>query len=121
MSGWKFRRQAPVGSYVVDFVCFEQKLVIEVDGGHHGAQQADDKVRTDWLESQGFHVLRFWNNEVMSNVEGVISSILAALHHPHLNPLPSRERELTPSPSMGEGWDEGECSSSGHHTETGLK
>ena len=108
MEAWKFRRQAPIGPYIVDFVCFQQKLAIEVDGGHHQSQAEDDKIRTDWLESQGFKVLRFWNNEVLTNMDGVLASILEYLEHPHLSPLPSRERKNAPFPSKGEGRDEGE-------------
>ena len=108
LAGWKFRRQAPIGPYIVDFVCFERRLIIEVDGGHHQSQAEDDKARTVWLESQGFRVLRFWNNEVLTEISGVASSILEALDDPHLSPIPSRERKSSPSPSMGEGRDEGE-------------
>ena len=73
--GYRFRRQAPVGPYIVDFVCFENKLVIEVDGGQH-AQQADyDSARTAWLASQGFRVMRFWNSEVLEEPEAVREAI----------------------------------------------
>src|SRR4051812_44957072 len=75
--GFKFKRQQPLGSYVVDFVCFEQKLVIEVDGGQH--DDAGDAPRTHWLESQGFHVLRFWNDEVFERENDVLESITVAL------------------------------------------
>ena len=78
--GVKFRRQAPIGRYIVDFVCFEVKLVIEVDGAHH-ANNPNDKVRDAWLASQGFRVLRFWNHEVLHNAEGVVSVILGATKH----------------------------------------
>ena len=63
--GFKFRRQHLLGSYIVDFVCLEKKLIIEVDGGQH-AECADDMKRTCWLENRGFHVLRFWNNQVLT-------------------------------------------------------
>ena len=108
LAGCKFRRQVPIDPYVVDFVCFEQRLVIELDGGHHQSQAEDDKARTVWLENQGFRVLRYWNNEVLVNVDGVALSILEAIEHPHLSPLPSRERKSSPSPLLGEGRDEGE-------------
>ena len=104
---WKFRRQAPIGPYIVDFVCFEEKLVVEVDGGHHQSQTDDDNVRTEWLESQGFRMLRFWNSEVLGNIDGVAASILDALEHPHPSHLPFREKGQVSSPSMGDGWDEG--------------
>ena len=94
--GEKFRRQQPIGKYIVDFVCQERKLVVEVDGGQHGEQIAYDNERTAWLESEGYRVLRFWNNEVLEDVEIVLDVIVRALgeselYHPHPEPLPSRE------------------------------
>ena len=77
-AGHKFKRQQPIGKYILDFVCFEAKLVIEVDGGQHMAS-ASDKLRDEWVKSQGFTVLRFWNNEVFQNLEGVLMRILEAL------------------------------------------
>ncbi|MBI5164665.1 MAG: endonuclease domain-containing protein [Magnetospirillum sp.] len=76
----KFRRQHPLGPYVLDFVCVERLLVIELDGGQHGfpAQAARDDKRTEFLEAQGFQVLRFWNNDVMDNIEGVLETIASA-------------------------------------------
>jgi len=71
--GVKFRRQEPIGRYIVDFVCFEKKLVVEVDGGQHGGSYDDERDR--WLNMQGFRVLRFWNNEVLKNIEGVLEVI----------------------------------------------
>ena len=73
----KFRRQAPIGSYIVDFVSFSQQLVIEVDGGQHGdsLQSAYDHERTLWLESEGFEVLRFWNNDVFDDLDTVLTVI----------------------------------------------
>ena len=65
VSGYRFRRQAPIGPYVVDFVCFEIRLVIEVDGGQHIERADYDEGRTAWLEGAGFRVIRFWNNEVL--------------------------------------------------------
>src|SRR3954454_10860612 len=70
LGGAKFRRQVPIGPYVVDFLCAEARLVIELDGGQHGGPE--DAVRQFWLEAQGFRVRRFWNNEVTSNLEGVL-------------------------------------------------
>ncbi len=75
MEGLKFRRQQPIGSYIVDFVCFSKMLVIEVDGGQH-AENEKDKQRDAWLRGEGFKVLRFWNNEVLQNIEGVLETIL---------------------------------------------
>jgi len=71
MEGNRFRRQQPIGPYVVDFVCFEKKLVVELDGGQHAEQSAYDAERTTWLESQGFRVLRFWNHQVLREIEAV--------------------------------------------------
>ncbi|MBF0484264.1 MAG: endonuclease domain-containing protein [Candidatus Omnitrophica bacterium] len=72
--GVKFRRQAVIGKYIVDFVCFEKKIVVEVDGGQH-SQNEDDITRDAWLRSQGFEVIRFWNNEVLENLDGVFQKI----------------------------------------------
>ena len=76
--GRKFRRQVPIGRYVVDFVCFEARLIVELDGGQHAARQPYDAQRTTWLESQGFRVLRFWNTEVLGSVEAVKEVIAQA-------------------------------------------
>jgi very-short-patch-repair endonuclease len=65
LAGYKFRRQQPLGRYIVDFVCFEQRLVIEVDGGQHLDAQISDALRTEWLESEGSRVLRFWDDDVL--------------------------------------------------------
>lgn len=73
--GVKFRRQSTIGNYIVDFVSFESKLVIEINGGQH-ARSNDDKSREKWLTSQGFRVLRFWNNEVLGNIEGILDRIM---------------------------------------------
>ena len=77
--GYKFRRQVPVGNYIADFVCPERMLVVELDGGQHQEQAEYDTVRTSWLESQGFRVIRFWNGEVLGNPEGVQQAILLGL------------------------------------------
>ncbi len=78
LDGFRFRRQHPMGPYVVDFFCPEAKLVVEVDGGQH-ADSASDAVRTRWLEAGGHRVIRFWNNDVLANTEGVLLTILGAL------------------------------------------
>jgi len=81
VKGAKFRRQQFIGPYIVDFVSLEKKLAIEIDGGHHNEEkiaEADEK-RTAWLRQTGFQVLRFWNNEVMTNIEGVIDKIRITL------------------------------------------
>ena len=94
LNGVKFRRQQPIGQYIVDFVSFEKKLVIEVDGGQHNepSTAVQDNERTLWLEDEGYKVIRFWNNEILENMEGVLTSIMEEISHPHPNPLPSRER-----------------------------
>ena len=81
LGGHKFRRQQPLGKYIVDFVCLEKRIVFEVDGGQHNAQMQilSDKQRTEWIEEQGFLVLRFWDNEVMQNIEAVKEAIWQAL------------------------------------------
>jgi very-short-patch-repair endonuclease len=90
--GWKFRRQQRIGEYVVDFVSLDKKLIIEVDGGQHAIDRANDKIRDEWLRGEGYQVLRFWNSEVLSDIEGVLERIRDALFTPHPNPLPQGER-----------------------------
>jgi very-short-patch-repair endonuclease len=75
---FKFRRQYPIGPYIVDFACIEHRLIVEADGGQH-CENADDARRTAWLEAQGWRVLRFWNNDILANVDGVQVAILRAL------------------------------------------
>lgn len=77
--GWKFRRQYPIGNYIVDFYCPELGLVIELDGGQHASRTDEDKKRTELLTGQGYQVLRFWNNEVLRDTNGVLEVILEAL------------------------------------------
>ena len=86
----KFRRQHPLGNYILDFYCHESQLAIELDGGGHAEpeQQKVDVQRTEWLNEQGVTVIRFWNNEVMENIEGVLQRIADALDSPHPSPLP---------------------------------
>lgn len=78
LDGFKFRRQEPVENYIVDFICFETKLVIELDGGQHNqeANKEYDFHRTQFLESCGFKVVRFWNNQINNEMESVLSFIL---------------------------------------------
>jgi very-short-patch-repair endonuclease len=77
VEGFKFRRQHSIGHYIVDFVCLEKRLVIEIDGGQHNwsHDQVQDKRRTDRLMKEGYQVVRFWNNEVLTNTEGVLELI----------------------------------------------
>jgi very-short-patch-repair endonuclease len=79
LQGHKFRRQQPLGNYILDFVCFEKRLIIALDGGQHSERAALDSQRTAWLETQGFRVLRFWNHDVLRNVEAVKEAIREAL------------------------------------------
>lgn len=74
LEGAKFRRQQPLGKYVVDFACLEKKIVVEADGGQH-SEIDRDMERDNWLRSQGFKVLRFWNNEILTNIRGVLTVI----------------------------------------------
>lgn len=78
LNGYKFARQVPLGQYIVDFLCREQNLVVEVDGSQH-ADSAYDQSRTDWLNIQGYSVLRFWNHELTTERRSVLDTILAAL------------------------------------------
>jgi len=77
LDGFRFRRQSPIGPYVVDFVCPAAKLVVEVDGGQHS--ETADAERAGWLESNGYRVIRFWNNDVLENMDGVIEEIVRVL------------------------------------------
>ncbi len=81
LGGHKFRRQVPLGRFVADFACYDEKLVVELDGGQHAERQDGDVERTAWLENKGFRVLRFWNNEVLENLEGVLTTIAQALEN----------------------------------------
>lgn len=93
-AGYKFKRQQPIGPYIADFVCFNAKLVVELDGGQHAERTDEDARRDAWLRSQGFDVLRFWNTEVIEEPEAVLSLILEKL---------SGALQGHPSPLMGEG------------------
>ncbi|WP_022682024.1 endonuclease domain-containing protein [Sphingobium bisphenolivorans] len=84
LPGAKFRRQVPYGPYVADFLCFAAKLAIEVDGVTHAERTEQDAARSRYFEAQGYHVLRFWNHEVMENIDGVVAGIAA-----RLSPSPS--------------------------------
>ena len=75
IDGCKFRRQSPIGKYIVDFVCHEKRLIIELDGGQHSENIEADRQRDKWLGEQGYKILRFWNNEVLTNIDGVLEVI----------------------------------------------
>ncbi len=79
IDGAKFRRQMPVGPYIADFACPSRRLIVELDGGQHADARSRDEARARFLASQGYRVLRFWNNEVTDNLEGVLAAICAAL------------------------------------------
>lgn len=98
-AGFKFRRQQPLGRYIVDFVCFEQRLIVELDGSQHADQQDYDAERDAWLQAQGFRVLRFWNNQWSAQPEAVLEAIWVGLQQEP--PLPN------PSPARGEGLETG--------------
>jgi very-short-patch-repair endonuclease len=89
LNGLKFRRQRPIDNFIVDFVCLEKRLIIELDGGQHN-ENIHDRHRTEILESNGFLVLRFWNNEIFENIEGVLEAIINTVNPP-------------PAPSLREG------------------
>lgn len=93
----KFRRQISIGKYIVDFICFSKRLVIEIDGGQHNEVQQKnyDIKRTKYLNQQGFHVLRFWNNEVLQNVDGVLTKILSACDSQHIRALQKETKSST--------------------------
>ncbi len=93
--GVRFRRQVSLGPFIVDFACFAARLIIEVDGGQHAAEagRSNDAKRDGWLVAEGFHVLRFWNHEVLGNIEGVVAVIDKAVRQrlaesPPPDPLP---------------------------------
>jgi len=90
LGGHKFRRQHPLGPYVVDFVQLEARLVVEADGGQHQCRAAD-LARNAWLQRHGFRVLRFWNNEILGETEAVLAVIAEAAESPHPVPLPKGE------------------------------
>jgi very-short-patch-repair endonuclease len=95
----KFVRQEPIGPYICDFVSREHRLIIELDGGQH-ADSASDKVRDQWLTSHNYRVMRFWNNDVLANTEGVLQIISKAVSGDSPSPdLPSADRPL---PACGE-------------------
>ena len=98
LAGFKFKRQLPIDHYIVDFACPKQRLIIEADGGQH-AESGTDARRDAYFRAQGFRVLRFWNNDIFNNEEGVLTSILDALQAP----LPACLRQAVPPPLKGGG------------------
>ncbi len=86
---YKFRRQVTIGKYIVDFICFEKNLIIELDGGQHSEQMEYDNERTNYLKSEGYNVIRFWNIEVFQELEGVLDTIEEELKKVFNTPHPS--------------------------------
>ena len=93
LGNFKFRRREAIDNYIVDFVCYEKKLIIELDGGHHNQdiQIENDKIRENHLKNQGFKILRFWNNEIFNNIETVLNVILQTLNY---SPLAGESKSL---------------------------
>ncbi|MGD0023731.1 MAG: endonuclease domain-containing protein [Xanthobacteraceae bacterium] len=115
-AGTHFRRQVPIGPYIADFACMAARLVIELDGSQHNTdtRRAKDETRTRWLESEGYRVIRFWNNDLVHNMDGVLETVNAALYgsrDAELHPLKHKRRRRPhptparfarrPSPSRG--------------------
>jgi very-short-patch-repair endonuclease len=92
LAGVRFNRQVPIGPFICDFAARTAKIIIELDGGQHAVTSAEDERRTRFLMSKGYRVLRFWNNEIVENIEGVLTVILTTLSD-RPSPNPSRERE----------------------------
>jgi len=98
LDGLKFKRQVPIDRFIVDFCCTEARLTIELDGGQHATRTLEDANRTKVPEAFGYLVLRFWNNDVLQNTEGVLEEIVSTVRQylpgpPHPDPLPYGERE----------------------------
>jgi len=110
LKDWKFRRQHPIGGYIVDFCCLEGMLIIELDGGQHLVQEESDEERANYLNSVGFRVLRFWNDDVLTKMDDVLEEILRTLEgaesvDPHSSPLPHRERGFEKGLRMPAEWE----------------
>jgi len=100
LAGYKFRRQHPIGRFVVDFACTKHHVVVEADCGQH-AENARDQIRTEKIEALGWRVIRFWNNDILSNTEGVILTILRELEFDRPSPA-SGLCPSAPSPALRE-------------------
>jgi very-short-patch-repair endonuclease len=79
LGGWKFRRQHTIGPHIADFVCLERKLIVEADGGQHN--EITDRVRSEFLRGKGFRIVRYWNHDILRNIDGVLESLLRTLDH----------------------------------------
>jgi very-short-patch-repair endonuclease len=95
MEGHKFRRQVPIGRYIADFVCHDARLIVEIDGGQHDSSSPREIQRTEFLQNEGYRVLRFWNDEIRENLDGVHHTIVDAL---------AMSAPPKPSPIKGEGF-----------------
>jgi very-short-patch-repair endonuclease len=80
LAGYKFKRQVPIAGFVVDFASLEAKLIIEIDGGQHSTRVEEDRIRTEELERFGYRIVRFWNHDVLNNIEGVLETVIQELH-----------------------------------------
>jgi very-short-patch-repair endonuclease len=109
LSGYRFRRQVPFGPYITDFACHEARLVIELDGGQHDLSSPQEIIHTQFLEKEGYRVLRFWNPDVLKNLEGVCETILNVLQEQK-----SKQEFPKALPLDGGGWGGGES----HSTKT---
>jgi very-short-patch-repair endonuclease len=98
LQGAKFRRQFPIGNYIADFACPVARLIIEADGGQH-AENSYDQARDAWLLTQDWRVIRFWNTDILTNPEGVLTAVLAALATP-LPPIPTAREWAPPAPGL---------------------
>ena len=104
MAGYRFRRQVPIGRYIADFVCHETRLIVKIDGGQHDRASPQEAERSGFLQSEGYRILRFWNNEVLANLDGVYETLATELRR--ITPtqtLPHQGGGLNhaPAPSMG--------------------
>jgi very-short-patch-repair endonuclease len=97
--GIKFKRQKSIAGYIVDFVALDLKLIVEIDGGQHAERSGEDAVRTRCLEESGYHVIRFWNHDVLGKIEGVLDALAQEVDISRSPPSPQ------PSPRWGEGAD----------------
>jgi len=98
LAGAKFRRQVPIGNFIADFCCLNSRLIIELDGGQHAEQEAADVSRSRFLAGEGFRVLRFWNERVLSGAEFVVEEILAAISENERAPSPVAPGARRPLP-----------------------
>ena len=104
IKGYKFRRQVPIGRYIADFVCHEARLIVEVDGGQHGRSSPPEAERSEFQQNEGYRIFRFWNNEVLSSLDGVHQTIAencAASPPPKPSPIAGRGPDHLLSPPRG--------------------